>query len=204
MNENSDKAQENEPNQGSLLPPPRKFGSKSEYARHRGCAPSAVTRAISEGRITTTRINGRELIDFEQADAQWAVSTRPRRDAHITPPRGPSVDDQTRATRDELREVRLRRERADADRAELRAMIESREVVYRADAELTLQEFAILIREDAINIPSRTAPMLVGRPASEIADVLAEAIADMLNRVADAMSRAASKLDQPEELAVEH
>ena len=46
-----------------------------QYAKHRGCAMSAVQKAISTGRITTTT-DGR--IDPVQADAEWGQNTAPR------------------------------------------------------------------------------------------------------------------------------
>lgn len=51
--------------------------SLSAYARHRGVAKSAVSKAVSEGRIST--INGK--IDPKVADVQWAQNTRARADS---------------------------------------------------------------------------------------------------------------------------
>lgn len=44
-----------------------KLMSFSEYARHRGCSPANITKAISRGKITP--INGK--IDPLKADKQW-------------------------------------------------------------------------------------------------------------------------------------
>jgi hypothetical protein len=53
-----------------------------EYARHRGCAVSAVAKAISEGRISVILDEkGRKWIDPEVADIQWAKNTRARADS---------------------------------------------------------------------------------------------------------------------------
>ncbi|WP_019654006.1 hypothetical protein [Variovorax atrisoli] len=51
--------------------------SLSAYARLRGVAKSAVSKAVSEGRIST--INGK--IDPKVADVQWAQNTRARADS---------------------------------------------------------------------------------------------------------------------------
>ena len=51
--------------------------SFAAYARHRGCAKSAVSKAVSEGRIST--IAGK--IDPKVADVQWAQNTRARADS---------------------------------------------------------------------------------------------------------------------------
>ena len=53
-----------------------------EYARHRGCAPSAVVKAINEERITVILDEkGRRCVDPEVADIQWAKNTRARADS---------------------------------------------------------------------------------------------------------------------------
>lgn len=51
--------------------------TKSEYARHRGCAPSAVTRAIKEGRISLIG----DKINPRLADLEWAENSRARADS---------------------------------------------------------------------------------------------------------------------------
>lgn len=53
-----------------------------EYARHRGCAPSAVVKAMKEERISSNvDEKGRPWIDPEVADIQWAKNTRARADS---------------------------------------------------------------------------------------------------------------------------
>jgi hypothetical protein len=48
--------------------------SRRAYARHRGCAESAVRKAIATGRITPEPDG---TIDLAKADAQWAAQTDP-------------------------------------------------------------------------------------------------------------------------------
>lgn len=59
--------------------------SKSEYARRRGCAPSAVTKAIKEGRISLIG----DKINPRLADLEWAENTRARADSGARTPRSP-------------------------------------------------------------------------------------------------------------------
>lgn len=48
---------------------------KIEYAAHRGVDPSAVTKAIRDGRISVVVVNGKELIDPAIADVEWKKNT---------------------------------------------------------------------------------------------------------------------------------
>lgn len=54
---------------------------RNEYARHRGCAPNAVTKAVTSGRIAqaaTLDESGRiASIDAQLADQLWAQNTDP-------------------------------------------------------------------------------------------------------------------------------
>ena len=67
--------------------------SKSEYARRRGCRPSAVTRAVAAGRIS--QVDGK--IDPIAADAQWLANSRRR--IRSTPARAARVPE-TKAVAD--------------------------------------------------------------------------------------------------------
>jgi hypothetical protein len=54
---------------------------RNEYARHRGCAPNAVSKAIDSGRIKAAVVYDAagkfEGINWEAADALWAMNTDP-------------------------------------------------------------------------------------------------------------------------------
>lgn len=96
--------------------------TQSEYARRRGVAKSAVARAVAEGRIRL--IEGK--VDPEVADIQWAKNTRARADAGKQSTRGKTVDPPQRPVDPEGQGIdyadhRARRERAEADKAELEA-----------------------------------------------------------------------------------
>lgn len=67
------------------VPPAVLFGAAKpvlmgyrEYARHRGCALTAVQRAIAAGRIGTVDVDGRKMIDQAAADRDWARNTEAR------------------------------------------------------------------------------------------------------------------------------
>lgn len=51
--------------------------SPAAYARQRGVSKEAVSKAIASGRITPIPKNGRNMIDAEVADIQWARNTNP-------------------------------------------------------------------------------------------------------------------------------
>jgi len=59
--------------------------SRRAYARHRGCAESAVRKAIATGRITPEPDG---TIDPAKADAQWAAQTDPSQQRKRAPASG--------------------------------------------------------------------------------------------------------------------
>jgi hypothetical protein len=103
------------------------LATKADYARHRGCVKSAVTRAIAEGRIDRA-VQPDGTIDVAYADFLWANNTRARGDsgksavaaglgttapAPEEPPASPPENGYSAA--------RARREQADADIAVMNA-----------------------------------------------------------------------------------
>lgn len=64
----------------------QKLVTQKEYAVLRGCAPSAVTRAVKEGRITLVLIAGKKMVDVALADRQWAQNSRARGDSRSAGP----------------------------------------------------------------------------------------------------------------------
>lgn len=93
----------------------------SDYARHRGCDEKAVRKAIAEGRITAIGEGRGRRVDPGVADIQWAQNTRARGDSARAPGAtapAPATSPETPATPD-YNDHRTRRERADADMAEL-------------------------------------------------------------------------------------
>ncbi len=152
--------------------------SKAEYARHRGCDEKAVRKAIKEGRISAIpQPNGRELIDPEVADIQWARNTRARADSARTAPlseaeagqgvpapenapEGPVAEAAAKAPA--YADFRARREAADAEMAEIALAKERRLLVDRKVAEQAAFESFRALRDKAFNVPLRAASRIVG------------------------------------------
>jgi len=161
--------------------------TKSEYAKLRGCAPSAVTRAIKEGRITTIQIDGRELIEVAVADIQWQSNTRARVDSSsaavvATAPAVIVAHEVGGATSYE--EARRRRETAEANLAEMKqAEMEGKLIL--ADAVRSAWAAKITGARDALlQIPSRIAPVLAAetdlvRVTALLEDELRQALAEL-------------------------
>ncbi len=51
--------------------------SAAEYARRRGVSRMAVSKAIASGRISVIEVDGKRLIDVDQANVEWAARTDP-------------------------------------------------------------------------------------------------------------------------------
>lgn len=161
--------------------------TKSEYAKLRGCAASAVTRAIKEGRITTIQVDGRELIEVAVADIQWQSNTRARADSSSATAVAalPSVivaNEVGGPTSYE--EARRRRETAEANIAEIK-QAEMEGQVIRADAVRAAWAAKITGARDALlQIPSRIAPVLAAetdlvRVTALLEDELRRALSDL-------------------------
>jgi phage terminase Nu1 subunit (DNA packaging protein) len=152
--------------------------TKAKYAEMRGCAASAVTRAVKEGRITTIAGDGgREMIDPAVADIQWARNTRARADsapalpdAASGPGRAPRSQSSSRPD-DPAADLdpddgntywsaRARREAAEAEIAEMK-LAEMQGLLIRADAVRSAWASKIGAARDALlQIPARLAPVL--------------------------------------------
>src|SRR5438067_1073718 len=63
-------------------------GGYRAYARYRGCALSAVQKAIATGRI---KASVEKKIDFEKADVEWALQTDMAMQRAETPAAAPAV-----------------------------------------------------------------------------------------------------------------
>ena len=160
--------------------------TKSEYAKLRGCAPSAVTRAIKEGRITTVVIDGRELIEVAVADIQWQRNTRARVDSSATTaaPLASVIVANEVGRGQSYEDARRRRELAEANIAEMQ-QAEMEGVLIRADAVRSAWAAKITGARDALlQIPSRLAPVLaaeadMAKVTALLEDELRQALADL-------------------------
>lgn len=150
--------------------------TKAAYAGMRGCTEGAVRRAVRDGRITT--IGGK--IDPVAADAQWARNTRVRagsRPAEAAPPapggtasgRGERDDD------DDYWRSRARREKAEAQLAELKLLEAHGQLVRADDVRAGLARRAAAFRESLLQIPSRLSAQLAAETSEARVHQLLEA-----------------------------
>jgi hypothetical protein len=174
------------PSHPSLFPPPeRPLMRKSEYASHRGVGPSAITRALKEGRLVTKTVNGKELIDVVASDAVWQATTRARIDS--PGPAEPSVA--SAEGHDAMRAARLRREQADASLRELALERERGTLIARRDVKADLTDAVAVILSAWDSLPDRLSPLLVGlEDQAQIRAVLRDEIEQLQHRVAEALT----------------
>lgn len=170
----------------------KKQGSQSEYARYRGVSEAAVSKAISSGRIQAA-VNGR-VVDFVKADRLWAANSRPRPEPETTaqlksvPQMGAAHRETTRATaaRSEPASYRQRREKAEAELAEVKSAKARGAVVERTEVSRTFHAIGRMFSAAREAIPAQIAPRLVGKTdLLEIEMVLKAALRDADTRIAD-------------------
>lgn len=167
--------------------------TQKQYAQLRGCAPSAVTKAVKEGRITLVLVNGKKMVDVALADRQWAQNTRARGDSRSAAPIKPQAEqnhfpdagnmvgqgaDHPEHTLDMVPPplpaepdeamsydvARRRREAAEARIAEMK-QAEMEGVLIRVDSVRSSMATKISGARDALlQIPSRLAPVLAAEP----------------------------------------
>lgn len=136
--------------------------TQAEYARRRGVAKSAVAKAVSENRIRL--IDGK--IDPAVADIQWASNTRARADSGrpATEPGAPTPPPSPDPPSDdgEYSVNRARRERYEADLAELKLREQQGDLVRVVEVRVEIARRAGEVRLNLLQIPARIAPLLVG------------------------------------------
>ena len=140
--------------------------TQSEYARRRGCTEAAVRRAVRDGRISL--LDGK--LDPTAADAQWARNTRvragskPADSANRGAPGGflaaGSGETPTREDNDAYWAVKARREKAEADMAELKLAEQRGELVRVSAVRSAYATRAAALRESILQIPARLAAVL--------------------------------------------
>lgn len=162
--------------------------TQSEYALHRGCSAVAVHKAVKGGRISL--INGK--IDPTVADIQWQQNTRARQsnqtraaepdllasaDVAPAPAAGPAQAPapQQAPADNGYNEARTRRERAEAEEAEMRTAKIRGTMVLREDVDRAMFEILREVR-DRLTACAR-------RVASEVATIAtAEGCETVLDR----------------------
>lgn len=186
-----------------------------EYARHRGCAVSAVAKAINEGRISVILDEqGRKRIDPEVADIQWEKNTRARADSGRHAAQQPLAGTQAPADADNAPAAQ---ETAPADPAkaayhDTRALTEAENlrqkrrenmVAERQLAEVvkvrrTVFDAFRALRDKCLTVPQRAAPRCIGlADAREIERVIAEEVRGAFAHWEDQMEQ---KIPTPEGL----
>jgi hypothetical protein len=149
--------------------------TQAEYAKHRGCSAVAVHKAVKSKRISM--VDG--TIDPVVADIQWAQNSRARAGSKAPAEAAPAkpADEQlplagtdapapgeggeaTKPVRDEAyAESRSRRERAEAEMAELKLQ-EQLGLVVNADAvRAEYSKHVSAVRDAILQVPGRLAPM---------------------------------------------
>jgi hypothetical protein len=142
----------------------------SEYARHRGCDEKAVRKALAEGRISRIGTD-RRCIDPEVADIQWAKNTRARGDSTTKAGKGappassgrdqpPAGEGTEEGGEDDYRSNRARRERADAQMAELDLAKAMGKVLDRESALRAVFTKFRELRDSSMSLGRRIAPVL--------------------------------------------
>lgn len=154
--------------------------TQSEYARRRGVAKSAVAKAVKEGRIRL--IDG--LIDPDVADIQWQRNTRARADSAKQPTvtaaaaavarpllpieavadnaSAPAAGALASSSPDPIYSIdRARREKYEADMAEIRLREQRGELVSVAAVRAEIASRVGQVRANLLQIPARLAPLLV-------------------------------------------
>jgi hypothetical protein len=159
--------------------------TKSELARRLGVSPSAVGKAIRQGRIAAavvTMPDGRELLDEEKAVDLWARNTLQKaapadgvsRQPKLPAPhmgervREPVDDRQLRAYIEslpedqipDLNDSRARREHYQAEVSKLAALQGRGELVVGVEVERKAFELARAVRDQMTGIPDRVSGML--------------------------------------------
>lgn len=176
--------------------------TKSELARRLGVSPSAVGKAIRQGRIAAAVVtlpDGRELLDEEQAVELWAKNTLQKvasadgvaRQAKLSAPqlgeraKAPVDERQLRAyieslPEDEipdLNDSRARREHYQAEVSKLAALQGRGELVVGVEVERKAFELARAVRDQMTGIPDRVSGMLAAcGDARKVHQVLSEEI----------------------------
>lgn len=169
--------------------------TQSEYAKHRGCSAVAVHKAVKAGRISL--IN--DKIDPAVADIQWQANTRARQSNALRTPGPDLISDVATVANQAMdgalsaapsapggvpavapadngyNEARTRRERAEADEAEMRTARIRGTMVLREDVDRAMFEILREVRDRLTSCARRV--------ASEVASIAtAEACESVLDR----------------------
>lgn len=193
--------------------PAARLISKSEYARHRGCQPGAVTAAISTGRITTVIKDGKELIDPEVADIQWERNTRTqKRNGRAGQPANqpdmmtkaeaveePSESRTDSTARYDVQEARAKRETHEANLAMMREQKEAGQLLERERVIKAAVDAGAQLRASLERLPTLSLELAAMQDPAQINLRLSQAVADALHDAADKLMTLATRSDGTED-----
>lgn len=143
-------------------------GGIREYARYRGVSHTAVQKAIASQRIQLTADGA---INFELADSQWKrngvpvahkaqpVKAKPKAQQAPQPKAAKAeADDRSES----FMAAKTRRERAEADLAELKARRAAGDVIETVDARKAFRSVGRIYTAARESLPKQLAPKLIG------------------------------------------
>lgn len=172
-----------------------KLIGKSEYAKHRGCTPAAVLKAIRTGRITTVERDGQTWIDPDVADIQWAKNSRARLRHLPADPGSPVLHVPQSAPEAQLYDIqaaRAKREHHEANLADLREQKAAGVLLERTRVEKGAADAAAQLRSALEQLPGKLGMQLAAEsdpPA--VRALLTSAVGEILENLADNLRRAA-------------
>jgi hypothetical protein len=148
--------------------------SQRDYAAHRGCSPSAVAKAVADGRITT--VNGK--IDRDKADKEWEKNTNP---AYHAP-----KDEEQVAEKTSRRDVKMQRDLVELAIRKMDLSERTGKLIDGPKAQLEAFTASRAARDRVLSVPRRIAPKLVGKTdPEEIARITYDELEKELYGLAD-------------------
>jgi hypothetical protein len=175
--------------------PQSKTMSIRAYAKRRGCAMSAVQKAIRTGRITT---NAGGKIDPAQADAAWEENTAPRpvtAARHRTSPpqprrlSGPVAPEPALAGGGNYLVARGVREGFLARLAKIQYEEKLGKLLNRDEVQVERFNTNRIIRDGVLNIPDRVSAQLAAETdEKKVHEILTTEIRIALNGIADSLT----------------
>ncbi|MEN6533804.1 MAG: hypothetical protein ABFD89_09095 [Bryobacteraceae bacterium] len=175
-------------------------GGIREYARYRGVSHTAVRKAIASQRI---KLREDGTIDFERANGEWKRNTAAPPLAAI--PEAKPVHARRRVQAlvesegESLSEARTRRERAEADLAELKARRAAGEVIEAEQARKTFAQIGRIYAAGREGMPKQLAPKLIGlTDLTEIEAILRSELRAADARISDEIESRHGELLQAE------
>jgi hypothetical protein len=173
-----------------------KLITQSEYARHRGCSPVAVLKAIRSGRITTVERDGQTWIDPDVADIQWAKNSRPRvRNLPAPPPL--ELLSPPEAQLYDIQAARAKREHHEANLADLKEQRAVGALLDRSRVQKAVVDATARLRGDLEQIPGKLSAQLAAETeVTAIRALLTTAIHEALGNLADGLRRMAASAEE--------